>query len=129
MKLFCHFQIKPQELINYTFDWKSSLAEDHPEFTILEADNHSEPFLIQQTSQLMIASEILIVFFDVLEDQNLGTLSKALEAIRQRKGNITVLLNGENQLINKSLKLLRQVPIRFEDAQQALNVINRSIQS
>lgn len=127
MKLFCYFQIKPQESINYTFDWKSTLMVDQPELTILEADNHSEAFLVQQTNQLMIEAATLIVFFDVEEGQRIGALSKVLEALRKKKQSTIILLKGENQAIIKSLKLLGQPISRFEDAQAAMAVIKEAL--
>lgn len=127
MKLFCYFQIKPQESINFTFDWKSTLVVDQPELTILEADSHSEAFVVKHTNQLMIEAATLIVFFDVEEGQGIGALSKVLEALRKKKQSTIILLKGENQAIIKSLKLLGQPISRFEDAHSSMAVINKAL--
>lgn len=123
MNVFCYFQIKQQEDIAFTFNWKDELKTAYPNLTILEADNHSEGFLIQETGKLMHQAQYLICFFDVTENTSLGSVSKLLETLRRSKNNVLIILRGQNEALLKTLHFIKKPTINFQDQEQVMNEI------
>lgn len=115
MMLYCHFQIKPLNKIGYTFTWRDSLSSMNSELTILEADNHSDVYLISQISKMILEADRIACFFDAIDDENFGTLARVLEALRKTEKPKLVIIQGENQKLDKSLKMLNEVPLKFEN--------------
>lgn len=115
MMLYCHFQIKPLDKIGYTFPWKDSLSSMNSELTILEADNHSDVYLISQISKMILEADRIACFFDAIDNENFGTLARVLEALRKTEKPKLVIIQGENQKLDKSLKMLNEVPLKFEN--------------
>lgn len=115
MMLYCHFQIKPLNKIGYTFTWRDGLSSMNSELTILEADNHSDVYLISQTSKMIFEADRIVCFFDAIDDENFGTLARVLEALRKTEKPKLVIIQGENQKLEKSLKMLNEVPLKFEN--------------
>lgn len=118
MILFCYFQAKPMEQIAFSFPWKEVLSELEADFHVVEADGQSEAFLIQEIARMITESEETICFFDVMDAENLGALSKAIEALRKNKASQLFILNGENERLEKVLKMLKQPILKFESASQ-----------
>lgn len=106
------------EQIAFSFPWKEVLSELEADFHVVEADNQSEVFLIQEIASLITESEKTICFFDVIDTENLGALSKAIEALRKNKTSQLFILNGENERLEKVLKMLKQPILKFESASQ-----------
>ena len=103
MILFCYFQIKPIEQIAFSFPEKDALSEIDAAFNFVEADSKSEPFLVQEIAKMIAESEQVICFFDVVESEGLGALSKAIEALRKSKTNQLFFVNGKKFLWKESL--------------------------
>lgn len=118
MILFCYFQAKPMEQIAFSFPWNEVLYELEVDFHIVEADDQSEAFLIQEIARMITESEKTICFFDVVDTENLGALSKAMEAFRKSKASQLFIVNGENKRLEKVLQMLKQPVHKFESPSQ-----------
>jgi hypothetical protein len=129
MILFCYFQIKPIERIAFSFTEKDALSEIDAAFNLVEADSKSEPFLVQEIAKMIAESEQVICFFDVLESEGLGALSKAIEALRKSKANRIFFVDGKNQQLQKVLQMLKQPVHNFESTAQLKAVLTESINS
>lgn len=120
MMLYCHFQIKNMDEVDFTFDWKIELGKTFPNLIILEADNHSDPFLIQECSKLIEKSKQVICLFDVEEGCSPGSISRILEAIRKSEAHKLLLLKGRNESIEKALKFVKTPWVKFQSSQELL---------
>lgn len=125
MILYCHFQIKPLNKIGYTFAWRDRLSSMNSELTILEADNHSDVYLISQTSKMILEAEKMVCVFDVFQDESFGSLAKVLEAIRKYKGSILIFILGKNKKLEKSLTLLGQPTHKTSDEDLLIATISK----
>lgn len=115
MIVYCHFQIKPLDNIGYTFPWRDRLSSISSDLVILEADNHSDAYLVSQTSKMILEASSIICFFDAIDGESFGTLARVLEALRKTNKPKLLILKGENQKLNKSLSMLNEAPIIFEN--------------
>lgn len=129
MILFCYFQIKPIERIAFSFTEKDALSEIDAAFNFVEADSKSEPFLVQEIAKMIAESEQVICFFDVVESEDLGALSKAIEALRKSKANRLFFVDGKNQQLQKVLQMLKLPVHNFESTAQLKAVLTESINS
>ena len=129
MILFCYFQIKPIERIAFSFPEKDALSEIDAAFNLVEADSKSEPFLVQEIAKMIAESEQVICFFDVLESEGLGALSKAIEALRKSKANQLIIVKGVNSKLEKVLKMLKQPTLKYESEDQLRVEITNFINS
>lgn len=129
MTLFCYFQIKPIERIAFSFTEKDALSEIDAAFNFVEADSKSEPFLVQEIAKMIAESEQVICFFDVVESEGLGALSKAIEALRKSKAKQLFFVNGKNQQLQKVLQMLKLPVHNFESTAQLKAVLTESINS
>jgi len=127
MTLYCHLQVKAMNNIDFTFGWKEELSHEIPNLLILEADNHSDAFLIQESSKLIGESTILICLLDVEEGSSPGSISRILEALRKSEAQKLLILKGRNESIEKSLKFLKTPWITFQNAQELLFEIQQFI--
>lgn len=116
--LFCYFQAKPIEQIAFSFPWKEALNELKGDFHVVEADSQSEAFLMQEIAKMITDSTQVICFFDVTETENLGALSKAIEALRKSRGRQLFFVKGENQSLNKVMQMLKKPVHQFESVPQ-----------
>ena len=70
--LYCHFQVRPVQQIDFSFPWKQDLRGLSPSINIVEADNHSEPFLIQEITTMISESDRTVCFFHVAENESIS---------------------------------------------------------
>ena len=129
MILFCYFQIKPIEQIAFSFPEKDALSEIDAAFNLVEADSKSEPFLVHEIAKMIAESEQVICFFDVVESEGLGTLSKAIEALRKSKADQLFFVKGANSKLEKVLKMLKQPTLKYESVDQLSVEITNFINS
>lgn len=129
MILFCYFQAKPIDQINFSFPWKETIDDIEADIHLVEADNHSEAYLIQQIAKMIIESEKTICFFDVSDTETLGTLSKAIEGLRKSKSPQTFFVKGENPKLNKILQMLKQPTMKLESADELKDELKLFINS
>lgn len=106
MILFCYFQIKPKERIKFTLDERNELMNLHPDMNLVEADNWSDSFLLQQISKMITEAETTYILFDIEEQEKIGGLSKALDSLRKKKP-AQIFIKGHHKTLEKMLKMIR----------------------
>ena len=113
MKLFLYIQIKAPLAISFGNPLASWLKENLPDFTQIEADNHSEDLVIQQELKMIDEASHLLVWLDVQPEDKPGKAVRLLERVlRKHEGNPQLFLSGENALISRMLKVFR-VPLEL----------------
>jgi len=104
MTVFCYLQVKSIQNIKFEFEGKKDLVNFLPDLLILEADNHSEAFTIQQSAELLKKGDNIVTFIEVEKDEKIGSLAKIFEALR--KNNKTkILVTGQNIMLEKLAKM------------------------
>ncbi len=104
MTVFCYLQVKSIQNIKFEFEGKKDLVNFLPDLLILEADNHSEAFTIQQSAELLKKGDNIVTFIEVEKDEKIGSLAKIFEALR--KNNKTkILVTGQNMMLEKLAKM------------------------
>lgn len=122
--LYCHLQIKPLEKIDFSFNWKETLLNRYPGLLCIEADHHSDTFLTQESSKLILQSDQIIGFFDMEESDSIGSLSGILEALRRAKGKKLIFVKGSHQMLERALLMLNSEVIAFENEEQLLKEVD-----
>lgn len=104
MTVFCYLQVKSIQNIKFEFEGKKDLVNFLPDLLILEADNHSEAFTIQQSAELLKKGDNIVTFIEVEKDEKIGSLAKIFETLR--KNNKTkILVTGQNMMLEKLAKM------------------------
>lgn len=129
MTLYCHLQLKALKHINYNFEWKEELRKTVSELLIIEADNHSDPFLIQESAKLIGKTSQLICCFEVEEESTLGSISRILEAILRSEARQLIFLKGRNESLEKALKFIKTPCINFKDSQELIFEIQQFVRA
>lgn len=105
MQLLYYIQVKPLDKINFGNPYNSLLTEV-PKLIFLDADNHSEDFVIQQQIKLLEKAENVVLVLDVMPDAAPGKLVGLMEKLmRSKQLSPLIFLNGSNELIEKMLRL------------------------
>jgi hypothetical protein len=105
MQLLYYIQVKPVERINFGNPYNSLLSEI-PKLMLLDADNHSADFVIQQQIKLLEKAENVVLVLDVMPDAAPRKLVGLMEKfMRSKQLSPLIFLNGSNELIEKMLRL------------------------
>ena len=129
MILFCYFQVKPLQQVAFDFAWKDALEVLNEEVHRVEADNHSEGLLIQEISKMINEASEIICFFEVVENEKLGSLAKVFESLRKSSSRQLLMVKGENEHFEKVLPLLKQNTLKCESEIQLKKTLSEFIKA
>lgn len=128
MTLFCYFQIKPQEKIKFTLEERNELMRLSPDLNLVEADNWSDSFMLQQISKWIAEAKATYILFDIEEQVKIGGLSKVLESLRNKKP-IQIFIKGHHTSLEKMLKMINAPTQKVEDGSDWLIRLSKEFRS
>ena len=128
MTLFCYFQIKPQENIKFTLEERNDLMRLSPDLNLVEADNWSDPFMLQQISKWIAEAKATYILFDIEEQEKIGGLSKVLESLRKKKPRL-IFIKGHHSRLEKMLKMIDAPTQRIEAGSDWLIKLSKKFSS
>lgn len=106
MRVLLYLQVKPAERIGFGNPWAKWMSENHPGVQLLDADNHSEDWLVSEQLKMLANSSKVVIILDLAENAKPGKAVKLLEkALRDQRIETLIFVQGENQLVEKMLKL------------------------
>lgn len=104
--VYIYFQAKPHKKIEFKSPLKDFLVEKYPKLIQFDADQSSDSFHVQIGIKLIEESDKVILHIEQEEKTALGSLIKALEALRKKKKEVLILESQIDTKLAKILKLL-----------------------
>lgn len=104
--VYIYLQAKPHQKIEFKSPLKDFLVEKYPKVIQFDADQSSDSFHVQIGIKLIEESDKVILHIEQEEKTALGSLIKALEALRKKKKEVLILESQIDTKLAKILKLL-----------------------
>lgn len=114
--LYLYLQVKSIPEIQFTTPLRSFLKEK--QVLVFEADNHSDPYLINQSVGFIQDHDPIIIHLEVVKEESLGSLNKLFEALRKSNAQIHSFISGEHPSITLMFKHLGIEAIAYETVEE-----------
>ena len=106
MKLYCYLQLKPIEQVKFVSSIGEQIKAIDPSIIQFEADNQSDLYHLKRGVEFIEESSMVLLHLDALPNEKIGPLSKLLETIRRHKKPISVIWEGEHDMLTKTISML-----------------------
>lgn len=106
MKLYCYLQLKPIEQVKFVSPIGEQIKAIDPSIIQFEADNQSDLYHLKRGVEFIEESSLVLLHIDVLPNEKIGPLSKLLETIRRHKKPVSVIWEGEHDMLTKTISML-----------------------
>ncbi|WP_422354795.1 hypothetical protein [Roseivirga pacifica] len=106
MKLYCYLQLKPIEQVKFVSSIGEQIKAIDPSIIQFEADNQSDLYHLKRGVEFIEESSLVLLHIDVLPNEKIGPLSKLLETIRRHKKPVSVIWEGEHDMLTKTISML-----------------------
>lgn len=111
--LFLYIQLRNSQLnIKYTNTFVAFVKLSKPSVMVYDIDNFSDNLTIQYAIKLVKESPKTLVFLDTEEGSSLKQLMALLTNLLDKSESIKVLINGENERLEKMISILDYQKIR-----------------
>jgi len=111
--LFLYIQVRNSQLnIKYTNTFIDFVKLSNPSVIVYDIDNFSDNLTIQYAIKLIKDSPKILVFLDAEEGSSLKQLMALLTNLLDKSESIRVLINGENERLEKMISILDYQKIR-----------------
>ncbi|MEA5260910.1 hypothetical protein VB264_24140 [Arcicella aquatica] len=111
--LFLYIQLRNSQLnIKYTNTFVAFVKLSKPSVMVYDIDNFSDNLTIQYAIKLVKESPKTLVFLDTEEGSSLKQLMALLTNLLDKSESIKVLINGENERLEKMIGILDYQKIR-----------------
>lgn len=108
MQVLLYIQVKPPEAISFGNPFAAWVREQLPEIVLLDVDNHSDDYVIEQELKMLTEAESCALLIDSLPGVSPGKAIRLLESIFRKRVRCNLIhLAGENEVLEKMLKLSR----------------------
>ena len=105
MNLFCFIQVQPVHKIVYKGNMNDFFKRKS--FLVFEADNHSDPYLMEQGKALIEKSNTIVLHIDAMPSENLGNLKMLFEALRKVEVKIFYQMEYTHPKLMKILSFIK----------------------
>lgn len=128
MILFIHLQVKPITQIQFKSEWVENVKKEFPDAIIFEADNHSEPYTIQQGIDFLQQASKIVLLIECSPNEKLGVISSLVEKVLRSKNHAPLIfLNGENKMFEKMAKISKSEVFAFKELATAISRIGEHL--
>jgi hypothetical protein len=111
--LFLYIEISSDSLgISYEKPIISTIKKNFAEVLTFDFDNFSDGLVLRYANELLKESEQTIVFFEVEETSNLKQLMPLLTKILDKPEQLTIIMRGNNERLEKILSILNYLKIQ-----------------
>ncbi|MDR6564861.1 MULTISPECIES: hypothetical protein [unclassified Arcicella] len=111
--LFLYIQLRNSQLnIKYTNTFVDFVKLSKPSVMVYDIDNFSDNLTIQYAIKLVKESPKILVFLDTEEGSSIKQLMSLLTNLLDKSESIKVLINGENERLEKMIGILDYQKIR-----------------
>ncbi len=111
--LFLYIQLRNSQLnIKYTNTFVNFVKLSKPSVMVYDIDNFSDNLTIQYAIKLVKESPKILVFLDTEEGSSIKQLMSLLTNLLDKSESIKVLINGENERLEKMIGILDYQKIR-----------------
>ena len=107
MILYIYIQVKRLQEVNFGSPLTPLLKTLKDEVIMIEVDNHSESFLVNQCLPLILEANQLILHSEVEEGEAIGPLKSIFEKLRKTDKPVLNLVQGNHQGISSMFKLMK----------------------
>ncbi|WP_268122305.1 hypothetical protein [Roseivirga pacifica] len=106
MKLYCYLQLKPIEQVKFVSPIGEQIKAIDPSIIQFEADNQSDLYHLKRGVEFIEESSMVLLHLDALPNEKIGPLSKLLETIRRHKKPVSVIWEGNHEMLTKTISML-----------------------
>ena len=106
MKLYCYLQLKPIQQVKFVSPIGEQIKAIDPSIIQFEADNQSDLYHLKRGVEFIEESSMVLLHIDVLPNEKIGPLSKLLETIRRHRKPVSVIWEGEHDMLSKTISML-----------------------
>ncbi len=124
MMLYIYLQVKPLHDVRFGSELTEPLQHLSPEFTSIDLDSHSEPFVVTKATEVISKAEKLILHLDVIEDEPVGNMGMVFETIRRNRQPLLSIREGKHHHIDKMLRLSGVTPHEVISKGSAIELIS-----
>lgn len=125
MTLYIYMQVKPIHEVTFGAPLSKWLKTLKDEVIMIEADNHSESFLVNQCLPLILKAKQVILHSEVQENEAVGALKSIFEKLRKTDKPVLSLVNGSHRGLSSMLKLMKVDSKGILDSDEAKPHISR----